>query len=72
MRRRSHIPALLAARTPLCAQMRPRFLREAQALGALKHPHIVTVRGFEEMESGQPFLVMGGFEHTMKHKPSCK
>ena len=32
--------------------------REALHAMELSHSHIVTVRGFEEMESGQPFLVM--------------
>ena len=39
------------------AQMRPRFLREAQALGALKHPHIVTLTDFG-VAGERPYIVM--------------
>lgn len=37
--------------------MRPRFLREAQAMAALKHPHIIAITDFQT-GSGPPYIVM--------------
>ena len=48
------LPSFLAANKRAIAGLK----REALHAMELSHPHIVTVRGFEEMESGQPFLVM--------------
>ena len=48
------LPSFLAANKRAIAGLK----REALHAMELSHSHIVTVRGFEEMESGQPFLVM--------------
>ena len=48
------LPAFLAANKRAIAGLK----REALHAMNLSHPHIVTVRGFEEMDTGQPFLVM--------------
>ena len=48
------LPAFLAANKRAIAGLK----REALHAMELSHSHIVTVRGFEEMDSGQPFLVM--------------
>lgn len=58
---------------PFAVKMLPSFLsgnrramaslkREALHAMELSHPNIVTVRGFEETEAGQPFLVMDYIE----------
>jgi serine/threonine-protein kinase len=39
------------------ADLRQRFLREAQAAGSLQHPHVVTIYDFGEVE-GHPFIAM--------------
>jgi len=39
------------------AQSVERFLKEAQMIAALEHPHILRVRDFD-MENSRPFLVM--------------
>jgi serine/threonine-protein kinase len=38
--------------------LRPRFEREAKALAALRHPHIVTLTDYSLSEDGHPYLVM--------------
>ena len=48
------LPAFLAANKRAIAGLK----REALHAMNLSHSHIVTVRGFEEMDTGQPFLVM--------------
>ena len=48
------LPSFLAASKRAIAGLK----REALHAMNLSHPHIVTVRGFEEMDTGQPFLVM--------------
>ena len=42
--------------------LRPRFEREAQALAALRHPHIVTLTDYSITEDGHPYLVMEALE----------
>ena len=39
------------------ADLRQRFLREAQAAGSLQHPHVVTIYDFGEVD-GHPFIAM--------------
>jgi len=47
------------------SMMRPRFVREARAMAALKHPHIVTITDFS-VSAGQPYIVMELLEgHTL-------
>ena len=48
------LPSFLAANKRAIAGLK----REALHAMELSHSHIVTVRGFEEMDTGQPFLVM--------------
>ena len=48
------LPSFLAANKRAIAGLK----REALHAMELSHPNVVTVRGFEEMDSGQPFLVM--------------
>jgi serine/threonine-protein kinase len=42
--------------------LRPRFEREAKALAALRHPHIVTLTDYSITEDGHPYLVMEALE----------
>jgi hypothetical protein len=51
----------LSDKTAVDAGARARFLREAQAGGALDHPNICRVHGFEEHE-GRAFIVMAFVE----------
>ncbi|MEM7205469.1 MAG: serine/threonine-protein kinase [Planctomycetota bacterium] len=44
------------------ADRRARFLREARALAALDHPHVVPIHDFGETEQGLAFLVMALLE----------
>jgi len=37
---------------------RMRFLREAQAVSRLSHPHIATIHDYGETEDGEPYIVM--------------
>ncbi len=48
------LPAFLSGNRRAMASLK----REALHSMELSHPHIVTVRGFEETSAGQPFLVM--------------
>ena len=48
---------MLQERFSESSMMRPRFIREAKALAALKHPHIVTITDFSISE-GRPYIVM--------------
>lgn len=52
------LPSFLAGNRRAMASLK----REALHAMELSHPHIVTVRGFEETEVGQPFLVMDYIE----------
>ncbi|MCA9609514.1 MAG: serine/threonine protein kinase, partial [Myxococcales bacterium] len=57
--RLGHHVAIKALRSAYAghATMRPRFEREAKALAALKHPHIVAINDYSVAE-GTPYLVM--------------
>lgn len=48
---------MLQERFAESSMMRPRFTREARAMAALKHPHIVTITDFSVVE-GRPYIVM--------------
>lgn len=48
---------MLQERFSESSMMRPRFIREAKALAALKHPHIVTITDFS-IADGRPYIVM--------------
>lgn len=48
---------MLQERFSESSMMRPRFIREAKALAALKHPHIVTITDFSIWD-GRPYIVM--------------
>lgn len=48
---------MLQERFSESSMMRPRFIREAKALAALKHPHIVTITDFS-IAKGRPYIVM--------------
>src|SRR4051812_27393622 len=48
---------VLAERTAADPERRDRFAREAQSLGALTHPHIVTIYSVDEAD-GVLFLTM--------------
>jgi serine/threonine protein kinase/Tfp pilus assembly protein PilF len=54
--RRVAIKTLTAARTD--QHFRMRFLREAQAVSKLSHPHIATIHDYGETDDGQPYIVM--------------
>ncbi len=48
------------------SMMRPRFVREAKALAALKHPHIVTITDFS-FAGERPYIVMELLEgHSLR------
>lgn len=48
---------MLQERFAESSMMRPRFTREARAMAALKHPHIVTITDFSLVD-GRPYIVM--------------
>ncbi len=48
---------MLQERFAESSMMRPRFTREARAMAALKHPHIVTITDFS-LADGRPYIVM--------------
>ena len=48
---------MLQTRFAESSMMRPRFTREARAMAALRHPHIVTITDFSVAE-GRPYIVM--------------
>ena len=48
---------MLQERFAASSMMRPRFTREARAMAALKHPHIVTITDFS-LADGRPYIVM--------------
>src|SRR5450756_341038 len=54
--RRVAIKTLTAARAD--QHFRMRFLREAQAVSKLSHPHIATIHDYGETDDGQPYIVM--------------
>jgi serine/threonine protein kinase len=56
--RRVAIKTLTAARGSANQHFRMRFLREAQAVSKLSHPHIATIHDYGETENGRPYIVM--------------
>lgn len=54
--RRVAIKTLTATRAD--QHFRMRFLREAQAVSKLSHPHIATIFDYGETDDGQPYIVM--------------
>src|SRR6267378_3537681 len=56
--RRVAVKTLTAARDLVNQHFRTRFLREAQAVSRLSHPHIATIYDYGETEDGRPYIVM--------------
>jgi serine/threonine protein kinase/lipopolysaccharide biosynthesis regulator YciM len=56
--RRVAIKTLTAARGTANQHIRTRFLREAQAVSKLSHPHIATIYDYGETEDRRPYIVM--------------
>jgi tetratricopeptide (TPR) repeat protein/predicted Ser/Thr protein kinase len=56
--RRVAIKTLTTARGQVNQHFRMRFLREAQAISKLSHPHIANIYDYGETESGEPYIVM--------------
>lgn len=56
--RRVAIKTLTAARGSANQHFRMRFLREAQAVSKLSHPHIATLYDYGETADGRPYIVM--------------
>ncbi len=56
--RRVAIKTLTSARGPVTQHFRMRFLREAQAISKLSHPHIANIYDYGETDSGEPYIVM--------------
>jgi eukaryotic-like serine/threonine-protein kinase len=54
--RRVAIKTLSAAHAD--QHFRTRFLREAQAVSRLSHPHIATIHDYGETDDGEPYIVM--------------
>jgi serine/threonine protein kinase len=72
LKRQSAIKLLHEEQGRLTKHEIEQFLKEAQMIARLRHPHIVTVHEYALDEQGMPFLVMDYYPHgtlRQRHRP---